>query len=1310
MDELAVGKGGNWEKPPEQAEAAEEKWDLPLPELLAHKLWKARRQGYEQAAAALQGGHCEGIGELGQFAAAAAKEPNPSTLEAGLAFCKALLAHEVPQPVRDAVVNAVLEKSVMAAGRGGKMLQLAVGALAAAVETGGAACLVARAAHHLGATRALKHKQGIAAAVDATIELFGAMPFASEAQIVDFAIKAMHEKDPVTKKYGRAICGRLKVVLGDSIYQVLASRKMAEPEIKEAREVADQVAKSCPAPTRAVRGAALVDPAAEGAKAAAAAAQLAREQMPEEHVMKYLPKDFFVKWQDPKLKFPERDQMVSEHLLPHVTQPRLASGDNYSELVKALKKGLTDSNAGVVTMSLRLLKHLADGLRCAFGPYAKREALFPQVLELFKTKTSRAVVDAVEKLLGAFWDCDVLNPGDHQDQCIAAAEHKVPAVRVALLQWAFKCVTSGAREGKLRRAGAAFGPCAAKNMQFSDASVRDAAAKTAAELVRRLGVEACGFWLSKLPDAQRDKLVNAAGTSPARAATSAAAAPAKPPTPCKVGKVAPPHAVPDPAHCPPAAAEPPSAAAALHAAPTLPSQTLQAAPPPPAAAVRPAPALAQAPSPSGKAAAAPPAQRQGVAKPRPPSPRPKRPAAQQHNPEDEHWRETIAKLGNDDWKQRSEALDDVVRRCEDTVRGHGSPPGGEAGASLVHALLARLSDTNRNLLPRACDAVRAAIALWRAGARVFAEHVQPLIQLLAEQKQATRIAARQAIEELNLQCGLSLLLHQLSSALGTLDSPFARQALCEMLSHMILEPAERVSAHSLRPLVPHAVGLVDDKRPEVRTAGRALLSTLALCIGPEHVLECAANLPEARRRVVKPVLDKIMKELSPGGAPAAHSATPAPAAFQNKTVNTTGTEQQHRKREGDAAAGPPAKRHQPAASRAALNPASPQPNPGMRAHHELAQLLKEMGTPGLTQAALARTAVHLSGIADQIPERKMDTVILHTVQRLRDAEVDAGMTYKGLTGLLIRLLEVHGVAVSTGVLTEVLFCLLMQVKSDHIHRTCNTTEPLLPVLNRAVLRIIQHARADRIVLALFAVLNRMAASTSNVDTLHEYLNMVIKCLTHSKSSLYKGDEEFYQAAVGMLVEYAGIVDGTPEPDVLLQWLHVLLHCLRRRDTNKELEQKVADAIKPLVDSPGGKAVKSAFALLQAGKHGAPSGPRGEHWYLRDTTSARPSDPPVTPADVLAELFARLETAKDAPERYRIIRDIYSHTMSNKDADLESHLAKHSVHFSTSFRRMMTRAAEGAEYSEHWAGCWAEASQNHADTDGSVCPKRRKSGE
>ncbi|KAL7034400.1 hypothetical protein ACKWTF_007947 [Chironomus riparius] len=195
-------------------------------------------------------------------------------------------------------------------------------------------------------------------------------------------------------------------------------------------------------------------------------------------ILSKLPKDFYDKLE--AKKWQERKESL-EALEPLVTNPKLENGD-YGDLVRALKKVITkDSNVVLVALAGKCLALLAKGVGKKFQPYAV--ACISGILEKFKEKKTN-VVAALRDAIDAIYPATNLEA--IQEEVIAALANKNPSVKTETALFLARSFTKTQPTVLNKKLLKAYVTALLKTLNESDPTVRDASAEalgTAMKLV-----------------------------------------------------------------------------------------------------------------------------------------------------------------------------------------------------------------------------------------------------------------------------------------------------------------------------------------------------------------------------------------------------------------------------------------------------------------------------------------------------------------------------------------------------------------------------------------------------------------------------------------------------------------------------------------------------------------------------------------------------------------------------------------------------------------------------------------------------------
>uniref|UniRef100_A0A0A1WXY4 Cytoskeleton-associated protein 5 n=1 Tax=Zeugodacus cucurbitae TaxID=28588 RepID=A0A0A1WXY4_ZEUCU len=205
-------------------------------------------------------------------------------------------------------------------------------------------------------------------------------------------------------------------------------------------------------------------------------------------ILSKLPKDFYDKLEEKKWTLRKESLEALEKLLTE--NPKLENGE-YGVLVNTLKKVITkDSNVVLVAMAGKCLAMLANGLGKRFGTYAM--ACIPSLLEKFKEKKAN-VVAALRESTDAIYPSTNL---EAMQECIVESlGNKNPSVKsetAFFLARAFARTQPTAINKKLLKL---LVTTLIKTLNEPDPTVRDASADALGTLLKLMGEKSVGPFL-----------------------------------------------------------------------------------------------------------------------------------------------------------------------------------------------------------------------------------------------------------------------------------------------------------------------------------------------------------------------------------------------------------------------------------------------------------------------------------------------------------------------------------------------------------------------------------------------------------------------------------------------------------------------------------------------------------------------------------------------------------------------------------------------------------------------------------------------
>ncbi|XP_044257889.1 protein mini spindles [Tribolium madens] len=207
-------------------------------------------------------------------------------------------------------------------------------------------------------------------------------------------------------------------------------------------------------------------------------------------ILSKLPKDFYEKVE--AKKWQERKEAL-ETLEKLVQTPKLQSGE-YGDLVRALKKVIEkDSNVVVVALAGRCLAAIATGLKKRFQPYAG--ACVPSLLEKFKEKKQN-VVTAIKEAIDVIYLTTSLEA--ILEDVIEALGNKNPSVKAETSHFLARAFTKTQPSVVTKKMLKALSTPLLKNINESDPTVRDSSAEALGTLMKLVGEKAIGPFLVEL--------------------------------------------------------------------------------------------------------------------------------------------------------------------------------------------------------------------------------------------------------------------------------------------------------------------------------------------------------------------------------------------------------------------------------------------------------------------------------------------------------------------------------------------------------------------------------------------------------------------------------------------------------------------------------------------------------------------------------------------------------------------------------------------------------------------------------------------
>lgn len=463
---------------------------LPIEDRCVHKLWKARLNGYEEACKLFNKIDDEKSPEWNKFLGLVKKfviDSNAVAQEKGLEATLAFVENcgSAGKTAGD-VVASIVAKSIAAPKTKTREMSLQIILMYVEIEK--------QEAVQEELVKGMEHKNPkiVAECVSAVTQAL--REFGPKVVTIKPLVKVMptllENRDKAVRDNGKAMVVEMHRWIGAALKPQLSSLKPVQ--LTELETEFEKTKNDKAVPTRYLRS-----QQARQAKAAAEAAETGDggedegdndaaveidpyELMTAVDILSKLPSGFYdkveaKKWQERKEAMDEFNNLLQK-------SPKLESGD-YGDLVRALKKIISkDSNVVVVTVALKNLAGLANGLKKRFSPYAS--ACIPALLEKFKEKKA-TVVAAIREAIDAVYQSTTIE--NIQEDVLAALENKNPSVKSETAAFLARCFTKCTAVMLSKKLLKAYSTALIKALNESDPSVRDNAAEALGTALKVVG-------------------------------------------------------------------------------------------------------------------------------------------------------------------------------------------------------------------------------------------------------------------------------------------------------------------------------------------------------------------------------------------------------------------------------------------------------------------------------------------------------------------------------------------------------------------------------------------------------------------------------------------------------------------------------------------------------------------------------------------------------------------------------------------------------------------------------------------------------
>ncbi|EDX12733.1 GD19072 [Drosophila simulans] len=516
---------------------------LPVEERCVHKLWKARVDGYEEAAKIFRELDDEKSPEWSKFAGLIKKmvvDSNALAQEKGLEAALIFVENSglAGRTVGD-VMTGIVQKCIAAPKTKTKELSVQVALMYVEIEKQEAVV------EELVKGMEAKNPKIVSACVAATtlaLREFGHKVIGVKPLIKKLA-PLMSDRDKAVRDEGKQLAVEIYRWIGAAMKAQIST--LPQVTLKELEDEFDKLKGERVEPSRYLKSqqekqAKIADAAAtedaynEDDGEAGVEEIDPMDLLDPVDILSKMPKDFYDKLEEKKWTLRKESLEILEKLL--TDHPKLENGE-YGALVSALKKVITkDSNVVLVAMAGKCLALLAKGLSKRFSNYAS--ACVPSLLEKFKEKKPN-VVTVLREAIDAIYGSTALK--GQQESIVESLANKNPSVKSETALFMARALTRTQPTALNKKLLKLLTTSLVKTLNEPDPTVRDSSAEALGTLMKLMGDKAVTPLLADVDPLKMAKIkechdkaeikIKVAGPKkearPASAPTAKAGAPAK---------------------------------------------------------------------------------------------------------------------------------------------------------------------------------------------------------------------------------------------------------------------------------------------------------------------------------------------------------------------------------------------------------------------------------------------------------------------------------------------------------------------------------------------------------------------------------------------------------------------------------------------------------------------------------------------------------------------------------------------------------------------------------------------------------------
>ncbi|KPU75563.1 uncharacterized protein Dana_GF11924, isoform G [Drosophila ananassae] len=482
---------------------------LPVEERCVHKLWKARVDGFEEAAKIFRELDDEKSPEWSKFAGLIKKmvvDSNAMAQEKGLEAALIFVENSglAGRTVGD-VMNGIVQKCIAAPRTKTKELSVQVTLMYVEIEKQEA--VVEELVKGMEAKNPKIVSACVAASTQALRE-FGNKVISVKPLIKKLA-PLMSDRDKAVRDEGKQLAVEIYRWIGAPMKQQINT--LPQVTLKELEDEFDKLKGERVEPSRYLKSqqekqAKMAEVAAENEDAyneedgEAGAEEIdPMDLMDPVDILSKLPKDFYDKLEEKKWTLRKESLEALEKIL--TDNPKLENGE-YGTLVSTLKKIITkDSNVVLVAMAGKCLALLAKGLAKRFSNYAS--ACVPSLLEKFKEKKPN-VVTALREAIDAIYLSTSLEA--QQESIVESLANKNPSVKSETAMFLARALTRTQPTAINKKLLKLLTTSLVKTLNEPDPTVRDSSAEALGTLMKLMGEKAVAPLLTDIDPLKMGKI------------------------------------------------------------------------------------------------------------------------------------------------------------------------------------------------------------------------------------------------------------------------------------------------------------------------------------------------------------------------------------------------------------------------------------------------------------------------------------------------------------------------------------------------------------------------------------------------------------------------------------------------------------------------------------------------------------------------------------------------------------------------------------------------------------------------------------